>query len=677
MQQPAARGTNRIRSPAPLLAYVLDRLATVPTATSTALRQWAKPFFGVPVVPPGQPGAPRMQDAVRRPPDNPVIQETTSFLNLYRALWHYARGARLLLLASSGLLVASQLVKLVVPWLAAQAIDTLQAGGPDSILRAGTYVAMVMLLCVLTWALHGPGRILERTVGVRVRRTLADDLYAKLGRLPLSWHDRHHSGDVQQRVRQSTGALYGFAQTQFVYLQSVVNLAGPLVALSLLSTTLGVSSMVGYLVVALIILRFDRALMRLASVENRAERHYLAGMVDFLGSIGAVITLRLQPSTRRMLGARLDAVFVPLRRSILLVEAKWCAVDLLGTAMTWALVVGFVWQSQGSGEIMLMGSVFMIYTYGQQAASVIGTMATNFQSFARACVDYASANLIRAAAEKSDDSCDIAVDWKRIDVRNLCYEHSAPVAGEAPDQGSTAQARAPAGLEQVGLTLARGDRVALVGPSGSGKSTLMRVLAGLYEPGEGRIEVDGVPRLHLRHLGGISTLIPQEADVFAGSVRENIVFDNDVRPETLAAAVHASAFDEVLVTMPTGLEAPMEERGMNLSGGQRQRLCLARGILAAQGSSMVMLDEPTSALDPITEENVLQRIGDGFADACLIASVHRMSLLRHFNKVVLMAAGRVVDIGTVAELMERQAMFRDMMKGQSANDGGPVQVHAA
>ena len=76
-------------------------------------------------------------------------------------------------------------------------------------------------------------------------------------------------------------------------------------------------------------------------------------------------------------------IFVPLRRSILLVEGKWCAVDLLGTAMTWSLVVGYVWQSQGTGEIMLMGSVFMIYTYGQQAAGVIGTMASNFQNFAR------------------------------------------------------------------------------------------------------------------------------------------------------------------------------------------------------------------------------------------------------------------------------------------------------
>jgi ATP-binding cassette subfamily B protein len=624
-------------------------------------------------LPAGKPASPATASAPTQSPARPADRESTTILGLYRALWHYARGGRMLLLLSSALLVGSQLVKLAVPWLAAQAIDTLQAGGPDYILHAGGYVALVMLTCVATWTLHGPGRILERTVGVRVRRTLADDLYARLGRLPLSWHDRHHSGDVQQRVRQSTGALYGFAQTQFVYLQSLVNLAGPLVALTLISATLGSFSAAGYFLVALVILRFDRALMRLAAVENR---HYLAGIVDFVGSIGTVMALRLQPATRRMLGNRLDAVFVPLRRSILLVEGKWCAVDLLGTAMTWSLVVGYVWQSQGTGEIMLMGSVFMIYTYGQQAAGVIGTMASNFQNFARIRVDYATANVIREAEEKPVEAGEIAAGWRRIDIRHLTYRHE-PVAAHAPDDGSIAQARAPSGLDQVTLSLDRGCRIALVGPSGSGKSTLMRVLAGLYDPGEVRIDIDGVPQLHLRHLGGIATVIPQEADVFAGTVRENVAFDGEVAPDVLAAVLHDSAFDEVVVDLKGGLDATLEERGANLSGGQRQRLCLARGLLAAEGSSLVMLDEPTSALDPITEDKVLERIGRRFPDACLVASVHRMSLLRHFDTVVLMVAGRVMDSGTMEELLERQPMFRDMMRGQPADDDGPGSRRAA
>jgi len=99
---------------------------------------------------------------------------------------------------------------------------------------------------------------------------------------------------------------------------------------------------------------------------------------------------------------------------------------------------------------------------------------------------------------------------------------------------------------------------------------------------------------------------------------------------------------------------------MNLSGGQRQRLCLARGLLAARGSSLLLLDEPTSALDAVTEAEVHRRLDASFADACIVASVHRMSLLEHFDRVVLMDEGRIVDSGTVGELLGRQALFREL-----------------
>jgi ABC-type multidrug transport system fused ATPase/permease subunit len=118
--------------------------------------------------------------------------------------------------------------------------------------------------------------------------------------------------------------------------------------------------------------------------------------------------------------------------------------------------------------------------------------------------------------------------------------------------------------------------------------------------------------------------------------------------------------------LPDGLATPISERGFNLSGGQRQRLALARGVLAAKaggGSSIVLLDEPTSALDPVTEARIHRRMDAEFPRATIVASVHRMSLLAHFDRVVLMVAGRVVDSGSVADLLERQPHFRQLYQG--------------
>jgi ABC-type multidrug transport system fused ATPase/permease subunit len=193
---------------------------------------------------------------------------------------------------------------------------------------------------------------------------------------------------------------------------------------------------------------------------------------------------------------------------------------------------------------------------------------------------------------------------------------------------------------------------------------LLRVLAGLYEAPRGPVEIDGVARFGVRDLGDRATLIPQEAQVFEGSIRDNIAFDEPHSAADVDAAAAISSFDSVLATLPEGLDTAVAQGGFNFSGGQRQRLCLARGVLAAQRSSVLLLDEPTSALDPLTEALVFRRLNETFPQACIVASVHRMSLLAHFDRVVLLVAGEVVDAGSVQELLARQPLFRTMVVGE-------------
>jgi ABC-type multidrug transport system fused ATPase/permease subunit len=573
---------------------------------------------------------------------------------LYMNLWRYAAGARLLLMTCSFMLIGAALLELVSPWLASRAIDTLQKNEAGALVHAAYYVAAILLVSGAAWALHGPGRIGERTVALRIRQKFTDALYAKLMRLPMSWHDRHHSGEVQQRISQSTLALYNFAQSQFSYLKSTVYFVGAAAALILFSPVLGLMALAGYVCVAYLMVRFDGPLMRLAKAENAAERKYQAKMLDFLGNVSTVFSLRMQQSSRQLVNERLSDVFVPQKKSIVLVEAKWCAADLLSVVLTWGLVAAAAWPGRNTGGAVVLGSVFLVHQYAQQARGVVLSAADKFQSFARTRTDVASAEAIWTAAEMPGAGEPVTGNWNHLAVKGLCYEH--------PPINESAAAQAPAGLHHVSLTFERGDRVALIGHSGSGKSTLMRVLAGHYAPTQQHFDIDSRPCPGTRHLGSISTLIPQEADVFEASVRENISLSGAHSDEEIARVVHASAFGAVMADMGMTLDTPITERGFNLSGGQRQRLCLARGLLAARSSSLIMLDEPTSALDPVTEETVLGRIAAAFPDACVVASVHRMSLLHHFNKIVLMANGRVQDAGTVDELLARQPVFRDMLK---------------
>jgi ABC-type multidrug transport system fused ATPase/permease subunit len=514
-----------------------------------------------------------------------------------------------------------------------------------------------------------PDSLLARNVGVKVREALADRLYARIAAAPLAWHDSHHSGELQHRVHQASRALADFAQNQFIWLTNAVNFVGPLVALALLSRTSGVTALAGYVLIAIVILRIDQALMRLARTENDADRRYVAALLDFLGNASTVIGLRLQGASRLLLRRRMEAVSLPLRRTVVLNEGKWFAVDMMGLALTWGLVVVYVWQARTPGQAVMLGAVFMIYQYAQQAAGVVTSVAANFSFFARMHTDYGSADPIWQAPGSPPEQDPpgevpaherIAPDaaWQRLEVAGLQWHYAPRDAAEGTPSADATPPRG--GLRDVALALRRGERIALVGPSGGGKSTLLRVLAGLYAPHGGTLAIDGQPAdwPQLRH---VATLIPQETEVFEASVRENLSFGQPIDDEALHAALRVSAFDEVLAASHGDLDSPVSERGFNLSGGQRQRLCLARGVLAARGSSLLLLDEPTSALDAATEAKVLERIARAFPDACVIASIHRLSLLDRFDTVVVMEAGRVIDAGTREAVLARQPMLQRLV----------------
>ncbi len=573
---------------------------------------------------------------------------------LYFNMWRYAAGARLKLGLTWLMLVGAALMELLSPWLGAQALNALQQNGTQALTTAAYYGAAILAAAVIAWSLHGPGRVGERRIALRVRKNFINALYAKLMRLPLAWHDRHHSGEVQQRISQASLALHSFTQNQFQYIKAIVHFLGAAVALLLFSPILGLIAVVGYSVVGMIMIRFDVILMRLAKEENAAERKFQSKLLDFLGNISTVMAFRMQGSSRRLVDETLSKVFVPARHSITLVEIKWCIADLVSVALTWGLVAAALWMSHRDGAI-LIGGIFLVHQYAQQARTVVLALADKFQTVARARTDLASAEAIWTATEQPESGPPIPNNWQRIDVRGLCYDH------HAIDTGNKTSHIGP-GLKKVAMTLRRGDRIALIGPSGAGKSTLMRVLAGQYNPNEVQIEIDGMHTPDTFHLGSIATLIPQEADVFDASIRENLSLSGEHSDIEISAACNVSAFDAVMADMSLGLDSPLSERGCNLSGGQRQRLCLARGLLAAQGHSLIFLDEPTSALDPITEETVFERITAALPDSCIVASIHRMNLLHHFHQVVLMANGQIHDIGTVDELLDRQPAFQEMMR---------------
>jgi ATP-binding cassette subfamily B protein len=217
---------------------------------------------------------------------------------------------------------------------------------------------------------------------------------------------------------------------------------------------------------------------------------------------------------------------------------------------------------------------------------------------------------------------------------------------------------ATAALSHCSFTVAPGQTVALVGPSGAGKTTVFQLLLRLYDAGQGRITVNGasVKDLALNDLREVIGIVPQDSVVFSNNALENIRYGSPLATDdqVIEAAKKAFAHD-FITSLPEGYQTFLGERGVRLSGGQRQRISIARAIL--KNPPLLLLDEATSALDAESERMVQAALEQAMRHRTTLVIAHRLSTVQNADKIVVLEAGQIVDVGTHAELLVRGGLY--------------------
>jgi ABC-type bacteriocin/lantibiotic exporter with double-glycine peptidase domain len=227
-------------------------------------------------------------------------------------------------------------------------------------------------------------------------------------------------------------------------------------------------------------------------------------------------------------------------------------------------------------------------------------------------------------------------------------------------------------IKDVSLDFSHGESIALIGESGSGKTTFLKIIHGMYPNARAKIGFDGKKpyATNFADLDLATTLVPQEPEVFSASIRENITLGVEYSDVEILKATDLAEFTGVVGQLPRGLDSVINEKGVNLSGGQKQRLALARALLFANGKEVILLDESTSSVDPETEVRIYQNIFSHFDGKTVLASIHKMNLLKYFDRIVIFAKGEIVDQGTFDELLERNEKFqRDWAEYVAQNAG--------
>jgi ATP-binding cassette subfamily B protein len=218
-------------------------------------------------------------------------------------------------------------------------------------------------------------------------------------------------------------------------------------------------------------------------------------------------------------------------------------------------------------------------------------------------------------------------------------------------------------FERLNLKLEPGQRVGLVGQSGGGKSTLFSLLQRLYDLKDGRILIDGqdISKVTQESLRDAIAVVPQDISLFHRSVIENIRYGRpDASDQDVLEAAISARCGDFIDSLPNRLETTVGERGLKLSGGQRQRIAIARAFL--KDAPLLLLDEATSALDGDSEEAIREALGRLMQGRTVIAIAHRLSTLRHFDRVIVLQAGKVVQDGPPDFLARHNGLYRNLVQ---------------
>lgn len=236
-------------------------------------------------------------------------------------------------------------------------------------------------------------------------------------------------------------------------------------------------------------------------------------------------------------------------------------------------------------------------------------------------------------------------------------------------------ARHPA-LRNIDFKVHKGETIAFVGPSGSGKTTLVKLLVGLYQPGEGNIRYDGIDgrEIDLDNLREQIGFVTQDTQLFAGTIKENLLF---VKPnatdEQILDVLNKASCQSLLERADKGINTMIGEGGVKVSGGEKQRLSIARALL--RHPSLLVFDEATSSLDSITEDEITQTIKgiNDSRDIITILIAHRLSTIMHADRIFVLEKGKIIEEGNHFDLLETKGLYYAMWR-QQVGEGREVEV---
>ncbi|WP_333983872.1 ABC transporter ATP-binding protein [Ectopseudomonas khazarica] len=542
-------------------------------------------------------------------------------------LFGFVRPHRRAIAALLGLSLCASLLVLAQPWLTKSLIDDgLLARDFPRLLQVALAMVAVGILGTL---LSGINRYLHTGLSGRILFALRDDLYRHLQQLSPAFYGRKRLGDILSRLDGDVAEIQRFAvDSLFSAVSSVIGLLGAVALMLVLSWQL---SLLLALLIPLEVL-WLRWMRRKVEREVRSLRERSADVSSFLvETLPAMKFIQASAAQQREF-ARLEGLGQGYMRQLLKVQVTEFFTHALPGTLTslsraCAFLIGGYWVIQGTWQV---GALIAFSTYLGMAVGPVQSLLGLYVALQRMTVSLGRVMELQqepVSVRQPAAPSPLAEGGGELRLEDVHFSH---------------EQRSGAVLRGVDLVIPAGLKVAISGASGVGKSTLIDLLQRFYDPDQGRVLLDGVDlrELDLFALRRSIAVVSQDIVLFRGTLAENLSYSApSASREALQRVARLARLDELIASLPQGLDSPLGERGQQLSGGQRQRIAIARALL--QEPRILVLDEATSAVDEATEREVIAAIDQLFAGRTRILISHRPSTLREADLSLCLQQGRL------------------------------------
>ncbi|SDU74609.1 ABC transporter ATP-binding protein [Gordonia westfalica] len=578
--------------------------------------------------------------------------------------------------------VFTAVLTVVTPLLAGRVVNLITASGSEAMIVG---IAVAIALIAVAEAAAGIGvRWLSSNIGEGLILDLRRAVFDHVQRMPVAFFTRTRTGALVSRLNNDViGAQRAFSDTLSGVVSNIVTLTLTLGVMIYISWQI---TLLALILLPIFVVPARRMGRRMASLSREAAEHNArmsTQMTERFSAPGAtLVKLFGRPDLEsREFADRADRVRdIGVRRAML--QAYFFTALTLVSALALALVYGLggwlaVNEHLSAGAVVSLALLLTrMYAPLTALANARVEIMSALVSFERVFEVLDLTPLITDAPDarpvpgtESGRPVPVSVHFDNV---SFAYPAADKVSLASLEEVAQLDNRAGATvLHHVDLDVPAGSMVALVGSSGAGKSTIASLATRLYDVDEGSVRLSDVDIRDLQTASVHRTvgLVTQDGHLFHDSIRANLVL---ARPETsddeIWHALRRARLEELVASLPDGLDTIVGERGYRLSGGERQRMTIARLLLAQP--SVVILDEATAHLDSTSEAAVQEALGEALEGRTSIVIAHRLSTVRAADEIVVLEAGRVVERGDHPTLLARNGRYAELYRTQFADDGG-------